>query len=493
MGENADQPEVHRASSKRLFMCRWVLANAMGAAASLAICVAISEVLPDRSPPASLVPEMVAIAASFATVQWLVLRQRVPRAGWWLAASTVGGMTAWPLFLGVYWFAPVPFAHDQVSNISEAAVAMLQALPDAAELGAVGAVMGSVLLGVLQWLVLRKRVARAGWWVLANGVALTAGFTLVGTLFGGIPACVSLHRDGFNAGAQCWAPEMAALGCGGALYGWITGWVLARLLRRPLAPRILVTTGRVPNEATMGQNADPSEVHRASLERLFTRNWVLANAVGGVASLVICVAIPEVLLDQFSPLGPALQAVGIAASFATAQWLVLRQRLSRAGWWVLASTVGGITAWPIFVAVYWHSVGAYGADEELNVLLALFGVGLSLPAALLLATLCGLPGSALPGALQWLVLRKRVARAGWWLLANAGGLVAGFTLAGAMFGGIRKCVWLHDRGLAASSVCWAPEMAVLGCGSALYGWITGPVLARLLREPLAPKGNEAEA
>ena len=71
---------------------------------------------------------------------------------------------------------------------------------------------GGTVLGLLQWLVLRRQVARAGWWVLASTVGWVVG--------------------GFVSGITDAAAGWAVLG---AVYGAITGIVLVWLLRRPAA------------------------------------------------------------------------------------------------------------------------------------------------------------------------------------------------------------------------------------------------------------------
>ena len=68
------------------------------------------------------------------------------------------------------------------------------------------------MLGVLQWLVLRRQVARAGWWVLAS---------TVGWIVGGLVS-------GITDTAAGWAVL-------GAVYGAITGAVLVWLLRHRAA------------------------------------------------------------------------------------------------------------------------------------------------------------------------------------------------------------------------------------------------------------------
>jgi len=113
--------------------------------------------------------------------QWLVLRRRIARAGWWLPA-TIGAGAA----VGV-----VVFVSGLVNR-------------DVGWSAGVGA--GGTMLGLMHWLVLRRQVARAGWWVLAS----TAGW-VAGGLLGAVGGWAAI----------------------GAVYGAITGPVLVWLLRRP--------------------------------------------------------------------------------------------------------------------------------------------------------------------------------------------------------------------------------------------------------------------
>ena len=78
--------------------------------------------------------------------------------------------------------------------------------------GYVGVTAGVTVAGALQWLVLRRQVARAGWWVLAS---------TVGWVVGGLVS-------GITDAAVGWAVL-------GAVYGAITGAVLVWLLRRGAA------------------------------------------------------------------------------------------------------------------------------------------------------------------------------------------------------------------------------------------------------------------
>ena len=75
--------------------------------------------------------------------------------------------------------------------------------------------------------------------------------------------------------------------------------------------------------------------------------WVLTSAAGGLILPAAFEGLSQSLESYGLPLGwTGVVALGGAVT-GTLQWLVLRGQVSRAGWWVLASTVGwglGMTA-----------------------------------------------------------------------------------------------------------------------------------------------------
>ena len=114
-------------------------------------------------------------------LQWLLLRRQIARAGRWVLAN-IGAV----LIVGA-----IVFGVGAVN----------------ADVGwVVGAGLSGTLVGVLQWLVLRGQVARAGWWVVASTLGWIAGMPVGGFL------------------------GWAALG---AMYGAITGVGIVWLLRQP--------------------------------------------------------------------------------------------------------------------------------------------------------------------------------------------------------------------------------------------------------------------
>lgn len=127
----------------------WVLSSTIGGTAGAVVGLTAQALL---SADARMVLDGVLVYgllwAGMGVGQWLVLRRRIPAAGWWVAASALGGV------------------------LTGASAAVWS---DPPRLVVAVAGMG-LLLGVLQWLVLRRSVRRAGWWLLASPVACTVGF-----------------------------------------------------------------------------------------------------------------------------------------------------------------------------------------------------------------------------------------------------------------------------------------------------------------------------
>jgi len=178
--------------------------------------------------------------------------------------------------------------------------------------------------------------------------------------------------------------------------------------------------------------------------------WVWASAGGGAAGF----AAADVLLDFMSA---ALQrAIGevvifglIVAGLGTTQWLVLRNLFSQAGWWVVASTVGGAIV----------GVGAASLSSEIE-------------ASLIIAY--GLSGTIL-GILQWIVLRRQTSRAWLWMLASPLGWAIAVPI-------VRFLDQMgQDVALRMSETVGL--ILAFGLMGAVVGFVTGGVLVWMLRKP----------
>jgi hypothetical protein len=168
--------------------------------------------------------------------------------------------------------------------------------------------------------------------------------------------------------------------------------------------------------------------------------WFMAGAVGWGWSmdagsfgegrrLEILQSLPTVDVPQYSSVAAGAILVGVL------QWLILRRYVTGAARWVLAG-LGAAAIGALFV----------------------LGVG-RLDADLGLITGTGLYGT-LAGVLQWLVLRRQVARAGWWVLASTVGWVVAVPV---------------------GDIAGPP-------GWAVYGAVTGTLLVWLLRQE--PRGSD---
>jgi hypothetical protein len=171
--------------------------------------------------------------------------------------------------------------------------------------------------------------------------------------------------------------------------------------------------------------------------------WVLMNAFGGALSLIAADAFWNVGIDVFW--------VTFWTLAGLAQWIAVRKYVQKAGWWILASVIGGIMAQATI-----YVIGSIANDMGLfNVPVLVYFVMMGISV----------------GLAQWLALRKHVRKAGWWILTIAIGVSA-------VFEGIPAMI--EALGIGYSALFFALYGALLG---AVSGIITGPVLLWLLRHP----------
>jgi hypothetical protein len=150
--------------------------------------------------------------------------------------------------------------------------------------------------------------------------------------------------------------------------------------------------------------------------------------------------------------------------------LVLRRYLSglRLREWLLATVGGAIPAYLVGT-----SVGTY-AGENLD--FTLVPIAVLILGGLLYVSAIG----SILGLTQWLVLRRYVGRAGWWVPANALAWIAGLTV------GIAGPSLLEDWNSIAAVVVMGVSTGVLMGG--LVGALTGIALVWLLSAPLSTGG-----
>jgi hypothetical protein len=211
----------------------------------------------------------------------------------------------------------------------------------------------------------------------------------------------------------------------------------------------------------------------SSIGWAFWFRWVLVNTLGLVVGLMV--GFVGLLVH-----GVLFGAV-VGTVMGIMQWLVLREHISRAGSWAAACTVGG-------------AVGGFAYEAFARVSLA----EVTLARAFGGVVLGALVGGLVAGAIQWLVLRQQVYRAGWWVLASTVGGAVAFAVGGAVGGALAWLVGWIGVELLSQAIPGGMSAAedgirhlgkimgvpvVLAVGVALAGAITGPVLIWLLRYP----------
>lgn len=169
------------------------------------------------------------------------------------------------------------------------------------------------------------------------------------------------------------------------------------------------------------------KVDRAVIGWRFWLWWMVASVVGSGAGVLLWLASGIVLeaagvnIDSprtvFGALFPGVVGAAFGTPFGIAQWLVLRRQVGRAGWWVLATSLG-------YVVVFLLGTSLFPRGNALE---------LGFAEQVLLGTVLGAMVSVPGGILQWLmVLRRQVAQAGWWVLASVVSWAVGFAISFAL-------------------------------------------------------------
>jgi hypothetical protein len=115
--------------------------------------------------------------------QWLILRGHLPRTGWWILATLVGYSAP----MALRWMAP--------------------GLEPPWLVGAAMYLTFGIVLGVLQWLVLRGRVDRASWWI-----AISIGGWMLAFALTGLAVVSGLYVEPFDLLAAFFVPVAVAGG-----------------------------------------------------------------------------------------------------------------------------------------------------------------------------------------------------------------------------------------------------------------------------------------
>jgi hypothetical protein len=179
-----------RANMRALWL-RWVTANALGEMLGLGLTFAVGVLAMSRlgnQPGVGMVLAAFLISVASGAIeatlvglaQWWAMHPWFPaitRRAWWLA-TLVGALVAYVLG---YLPSTLMSLGEQAAESPAAEPPQWIVLLLAAGLGAVG----GAVLSFAQWLAIRKKLERAGWWIPANMLAWLVGMPII---FWGIDA-----------------------------------------------------------------------------------------------------------------------------------------------------------------------------------------------------------------------------------------------------------------------------------------------------------------
>jgi hypothetical protein len=188
------------------FWLAWVLASIMGLVVGALLGMSVAYGLFDRDGVDATIGITggIVMGATSGFLQWVVLREKVARAGWWVLASALG------------------FA------IAGGALGAIRINENYVMAGILFAAVFGVAGGIMQGLVLKRaQIARVGWWVLANILG-----SLVSAISVPAAATINAATDSYNLGAMVFGVLF------GAGLGAIPGAALVWLLRQPQSSNI---------------------------------------------------------------------------------------------------------------------------------------------------------------------------------------------------------------------------------------------------------------
>jgi hypothetical protein len=190
----------------------------------------------------------------------------------------------------------------------------------------------------------------------------------------------------------------------------------------------------------------------------FLLQWVLANVVGLTLAMMSLVIVDRVGGDDGGLADGLSHLIGLALAgvvIGILQWRVLRRLIQGAAWGILASGIALPVGFIIGYALGGPPIDFFGSFVLLGIL---------------------------SGITYWLVLRRRTAGAGWYILAsNAGWFLGGVVV-------ILVALTLGDAVgavIADETIGYLAILSLIGiAGGLVGGTMTGIALSRLLLRPI---------
>ena len=205
--------------------------------------------------------------------------------------------------------------------------------------------------------------------------------------------------------------------------------------------------------------------------------WTVATAIGSTLGAVIGGALITLWLYPFAPVSSPLAAAAIAVPRTAGALAVWGVGIGAMQALLLRGRLVGMFWWPVATASGWAIAGALSGALPVTGAVTSRGVDIGPLGFVAVSVVTVLAIGLLSGLFQWVILRRQVERAGWWMWATAGGIAVAILVAALILGLVSALGWLKPEDFP-SSQAWGVAGAAVGL---VYGVVSGQALSRLLR------------
>jgi inosine-uridine nucleoside N-ribohydrolase len=180
------------------------------------------------------------------TIQYLLLRRRFAKMGWWILTTTLGWSLIW---LGI------AFRYNPLGDIE---------IPSSAGYFLIAGTGVGILIGVTQWLILRTQVPNASWWIPINGLGFGIASVILADIASLSEYLIVVTMPCISTGILLWLLLQRRLSqAGWWIAAHVVGWGLLALITAGSAPATTPTLAdtctSVPPTSTLIATTTPNE------------------------------------------------------------------------------------------------------------------------------------------------------------------------------------------------------------------------------------------
>ncbi|MBD1840251.1 hypothetical protein [Coleofasciculus sp. FACHB-501] len=151
-----------------------------------------------------------------------------------------------------------------------------------------------------------------------------------------------------------------------------------------------------------------------SAEWKFWLGWIALSTIGSLLGIVAGFFV-TLLTGGFGSNGFPFGWTVVWVILGCFQWLLLKRRIKRSSLWIAASAIGGAVALPVCVLAS-YSISTNALSDFFSDFISL---DLSNSYELFSLSKIGAINEAIVGTAQWLLLKRQISRAGWWIPVSA--------------------------------------------------------------------------